>query len=129
MTSGPLEANNPAMPTDRKSGALRHRVTIKRPPRKGDPDSRDSRGRRSGKWVEIGRANCEIITLSGTEAELAKQLVATATHQVRLRVRRSFTLTSKHRFEFRGRVFHIGHVDDEDQLGVWWIATVTEEVA
>lgn len=99
-------------------------MTIKKPPAKAT--GRDSRGRQKGDFVEVGKANAKIKPLSGTESETARQLVATATHEITLRVQRKIQLTTKHQFEFRGRVFDIGHIQDTDELQAEWVCTVTE---
>ena len=105
-----------------QAGKLRQRVTVQYP-----SQDRDSRGQRTGGWRELTTSSAHIKQLNGSELERARQLVATATHRFTLRVRRSFELTTKHRFEFEGRFFNIGNIDNVEEMGRKWVCLVTED--
>lgn len=102
-----------------QAGKLRHRLKVRKPPPKTE---RDSRGRRSSDYVdetvngEPVIVSGDILPLSGTELEDARQLWATATATIVIRYPRSWTLTTKHRFEYQGRVFDVGYVPDPTEL-------------
>lgn len=106
-----------------KSGELKHRIQIYSP-----PTGIDSRGRSTGDWNKVAEVNAHLKTLSGDEAVLARQLVSRATHQIKLRYQRKFTLSPKHEIRFRGRRFSIGHVENVEEENVEWIATAIEDV-
>ena len=103
------------------AGVLRHRVTIEQP-----PVGRDKFGQRQGLWEVVGSASAFVQPLSGTEAELAHQLLATATARVLLRFRRDITLTTKMRLKFRGRYLNIGYLKNLDELNCIFECLVTE---
>jgi len=102
-------------------GKLRHRITFQR-----QEDTKDNAGRIVGNWIDVRTCSAEIITLSGNEAEIARQLIASATHRIRIRATRVIQLTTKHRISFRGRIFSIGHIDDVEQMRVWLDLTCSE---
>lgn len=106
-----------------KSGDLRHRLTVQEP-----PTERDKRGRRDkdAAWSQVGKLWGNVKTLSGDEREIARQLVAQATHRVTVRRPRQYSLESTHRFLFRGRVFSIGFIDDVDELGAELVCICNE---
>lgn len=93
-------------------GALRHRVVIQQ---KTITDT-DDRGQPVFTWTNVSNSwPCEIKTLTGGESEQARQLVADATHRVRMRARND--LNEQMRLVFRDRNLYIGYIDDVDQVG------------
>ena len=93
------------------AGKMRFQVTIERP-----SEARDSYGRSVDEWEFVCKSWAAIVPLSGTEAEDARQYVATATTMIKLRYRRKFKLTTKHRIVFRGRGYQIGYIKNIDEL-------------
>jgi len=108
----------------RRAGKKRHVLTVQKP-----STSRDSFGRPSGDWVTVGTLPGSIRTLSGSEAEKAHQLVATATHIVNVRYSHNMSIIAKHRFLFGDRKFYIGHVDDVDEVKRELDCLVSEQLA
>lgn len=103
------------------AGKLRHRVTIEKPAK-----TRNSRGRQTDEWERVAGASAKITTLSGTDAETARQYYGTATATIVLRVRRKFKLETAHRIRFGKRVFEIGFIDNVDQVNSIWTVLVSE---
>jgi SPP1 family predicted phage head-tail adaptor len=101
------------------AGDLRHRVAVQ-----ARASGTGTRGEPTGSWSTVGGRWAEIINLSGSELEKARQLQADAS--VRVRFRFYSGLTTRHRLLFGSRVFQIGHIDDVDQLGVEHILTCSE---
>lgn len=94
----------------RRIGRLRHRVTLQQ-----QTTAYDSLGRQSRQptgWTNVAGLWAEVRELSGREAEKAKQIVADASHAVTIRFRPG--VNSQQRLLFRGRVFQIKAVLDDD---------------
>ncbi len=92
-------------------GILRHRVT----PQKALETI--TRGKRSAvTWINLPKRWAAINPLSGRELEYARQMVAEATHEVRMRYTNE--VTEKMRLEYDGRFFHIQHIADKDERRV-----------
>ena len=95
-----------------QAGRLRHRVQIQK---KGT--TLGTRGERTDGWVPDGKKVwAEVVTLSGSEVEQARQMYAKANIQVRMRYRAG--LTTENRLKFGTRILHIGHIDRFDQRGI-----------
>ncbi len=106
------------------AGALRKRVVIER---KTAPTT-DSRGHPVRSWESyIEDVSAKIETPSGRKMEIARQMVATATHIITIRYR---TLNvDEHRINYRGRIFNIGFQNNLEERGVHLELTCTEEMA
>lgn len=102
-------------------GKLRHYVDIQTPtPVEGD------RGY-SLTWDDLySQVPAEIMTLAGRELEFARQVVATATHRIRIRYHAG--LTTKDRITLGARTFNINYIDTQDQRHFWQTILATEEV-
>ena len=108
----------------RPAGKKRFRLDIQKP-----PTERDAFGRPTGDWTTVaGSIPAAIRTLSGNEVEVARQLVAKATHMVNIGFLHKLTVTTKHRFKFGDRIFNIGHVDDVDELKLELDCLVSEDL-
>ena len=103
------------------AGKLRHRVAIEAP-----STERSSYGRSVDDWCKVAGAWADLIPLTGTEAEDARQYHATATTKILLRHRRGIELTTKHRITFRGRAYHIGFILNHDELNHTWEVLASE---
>jgi SPP1 family predicted phage head-tail adaptor len=94
-------------------GSLRQRVTIQRQDAEDEPDER---GQPVYVWSDVARkVPCEIRSLRGSEVEIAQQLVAEASHMVKMRASQRVDTTMK--IVFRGRDLFIGHIDDVENVG------------
>lgn len=91
-----------------KSGEYRHYATIETPTQTGT----GLRGQPIIAWTAFA---CDvpiaIKPLAGKEAEIARQLVATATHRIKLRHYAGLSETM--RINFAGKYFNIGWVKDD----------------
>lgn len=110
------------------AGALRHRLEIQQNLGEGTYDS--EYGAVAENWDTVATIWASVTTLSGREAEHARQLDAQASHRIEHRYYRD--LTVRHRYLLtdgdRTRIFHIGHLDDIDQRRVKHVALVGEIV-
>lgn len=92
-----------------QAGQLRHLVTIQTP-----PTSAGTRGQSSGSWSTVeANVPAKIENLTGREAERARQIAPTATHQVTLRYRSG--VTTQQRLLFGSRELNIEHVNNLDE--------------
>jgi SPP1 family predicted phage head-tail adaptor len=103
------------------AGELRHRVVIEEREKTGETD----RGRPTYRWKSLGRFWAKVEPLTGREAEMTRQMVATATHKVTLRYRALSAETN--RIVFNDRVFNIGFVANVEERNVKLEVTCTEE--
>ena len=94
---------------------LRHIVTVKRPP----AGNLGTRGSKQGEAATIyADWPCSIVTLSGSEAEKARQMFATATVQLKGYTDPKKPIKTYDFIEFGSRTFNVGFVNDVDQLGL-----------
>jgi len=77
-------------------------------------------------WLNEATVRARVEDLSGRRLELARQLVATATHQITIRYLAGIKVTD--RVVFQGRVFHIGAVLNKDNVNFRQELVCTEEV-
>ncbi len=106
-----------------RSGQLRHRVNIE----SRATGSVGTRGQATETWSKVATVMAKIKTLSGRELEYAKQLIATASHEVTIRHRSG--VTNKHRIVFGSKTFNIDHVNDmAEKPNRWLILTCSEGV-
>jgi SPP1 family predicted phage head-tail adaptor len=104
-------------------GSMRHRVSIQRQLITGS----DDRGQPVYTWSDVvTNVPCKIRTLSGGEAEKARQLFSEATHRVEMRKPRA-EIDEKMKLVFRGRDLFIGFIDDFDQVGRFTPILVAEQ--
>lgn len=106
---------------------MRHRVTAERKVRSGT----DARGgpvfawqEQYTRWAKIEPLGGSTGRFGGRETEIARQLVATATHKVTLRY---CDVTADDRLKFGDRVFNIDLVADVLERNEWLVLTCTEE--
>ena len=111
------------------AGELRQQIVIQTATVAGP----NTRGTPQVSWPSIAGdpatgtlVRCKIETLSGRKLELARQLVATATHRVTMRYRAIDTETNRLVYK-TGRVMNIGWQDDVDQMHVRLELLVTEQ--
>lgn len=105
-----------------QAGALRHRVAIKLP-----STAVGDYGQRTGTDTTVAVVWAAIETLTGREAEQARQLYASATLRVTLRYRSDLALTTKHYLTFGTRTIHIAHIDQRDQRKDTWVLLCGED--
>jgi head-tail adaptor len=110
-----------------RSGALRHRVAIKRPP-SGDA-ALGARGERTGAATTIcAEWPCAVTRLSGRELEQARQTVATATHRVVGYADPDQRIVASDYLEFQGRTLAIQYVGDADERDFETMLLCAEEI-
>jgi len=114
--------------TTLRAGNLRHHLRLDRYVETGTGD----RGQPVGDWHPVAASlAADVVSLSGRQAEIARQLVATATHTITIRYRpgvlpgQRLTGTSG---QFAGREFVVGHVGDGDGRKHFLTLTTTEQV-
>lgn len=105
------------------AGELRHPVTIQSKTLGAAGD----RGQPSVTWTTEASVRAQIEELSGRKLELARQLVATATHRVVIRYLSSLAVTD--RVVFGSRVFNIGHILNWKLLNFTQELICTEQVS
>lgn len=89
--------------------------------------STGDRGQAVGTWQTLySLIPMSIDSLSGRTLELAKQLVASATHKIGLRYQSGIAPVST-RINFGGRIFAIGYVDTFDERNKYLSLIVTEQ--
>ncbi len=103
-----------------KTGDLRHQVVIEQKTQTGT----GSRGEPQVTWSTRITRWGKIETLAGRKAEIARQLVPTATHMVTIRW--NAAVTARDRVTFKGRIFNIGNLADVDEARVLLELTCTE---
>jgi hypothetical protein len=94
--------------------------------------SAGDRGQPLGSWTVLyPRVPCQITPLTGRLLEITRQLVGTATHQVRIRWRPGMLPGQRLRVvvpgQYFGRVFGVGHVGDGDGRKYDQVLAVTEQ--
>jgi SPP1 family predicted phage head-tail adaptor len=90
------------------AGPLRHVVTLQAP-----VETKDAVGVVAKDWLTLGHFRANVRTLSGREAMLAKQTVASATIGVTLRhLGMSYPITCQHRILFGDSVLGISNVNN-----------------
>lgn len=108
-------------PVEIKPGELRHRVTVKEKTQTGT----GTRGEPLVTWPDRFERWAKVETLSGRKAEIARQLVAQATHLITLRWNGDVTVND--RVIFKGRTFNVGHLADVDERRIRLELTCTEQ--
>ena len=105
-----------------EAGALRHRVQIQ-----GQTQlSTTTRGQAVITWINETTVWASINALAGQKAELARQLVPSATHEIEIRYLTGMNV--RKRVLSGTRVFNIGHLADPEERHERVMLTVTEEI-
>ncbi len=91
--------------TTTNAGNLRHRITIQ-----SRSAAVGTRGQSTEAWSTVEKRWAEVTDLSGRELEQARQINASASHRVRIRGPRSYTLTTKHRIVFGSLTLNIASI-------------------
>ncbi len=105
-----------------RAGRLGHIVDIQEA-----TETQDEYGSMGRTWETILARRAFVKPLSGREAEVARQIVATATHEVRMRY--LSMLTPAHRLQFGTRTFEIGQKLNVDERNRELVLICTEQVA
>ena len=104
------------------AGSLRHLVTIQQPVKA----ETGNRGQAKATWELLyGSVAAEVIQLGGAELEKTRQLVATATHTVRLRWMDG--ITTRHRVLFGTAILNIGAAIDTENRRVELVLVCSSE--
>ena len=105
------------------AGRLRHYATVQNPAY-GEPDAR---GQVHESWQTVyGNVPSEILTMSGRELELAKQIVPQATTKITMRYHSS--VTNKSRIVWQGNVYNVEYVDNVQQRNLVLVLTCTHDI-
>jgi hypothetical protein len=111
---------------NQESGVRKIRVTIE--VKTTPAPTPDTRGHPNRLWSTLhSNVSCALYTPTGHKLEIARQLVSTATHQAEMQYRGLDP--NKHRLNYKGRIFNIGHSNDVDFMHVKEILTMTEQKA
>lgn len=115
----------PTRPTNTiDAGSLRHLVTLQQKTVSGTGD----RGQPVYTWATLATcyARIDVLPPFGKKAEVARQLVASATHSIVMRFLAGMDATC--RVQWNGRTFNIGYISDHDERGIWQTLLVTEQL-
>lgn len=115
----------PTKPTNTvDAGSLRHLLTIQWKASSGTGD----RGQPVYTWSTLATCygSLESISPFGRKAEVARQLVASATHEIVVRYLAELDATC--RVVWNGRTFNIGYVWNHEERNVWQTLLVTEQL-
>lgn len=109
------------MPIAIKAGDLKHKVNIEiNTPSTGD------RGQPVADWTTLyAGVPAKIDDLVGKKLEIARQMVATATHQLTLRYLPGIGVDN--RINFGGRIFNIGYIQNIQEQNFQLVITATEQ--
>lgn len=101
---------------------LRHRVALQQAVKTSD----NAHGQPVYTWTTvIASLPCAIKTLSGTEADTARQLTADATHRVD--VRSNDSINEEMRLVFGSRHLYIGSVEKIDEIDRFMVLVCAEK--
>ncbi len=103
-----------------EAGKLRHRVSILTAPALVP----DSRGQQTASATVLTKEWSSIVTLSGREAILARQVYPTATHRIGMRWVKGLDTADK--MTLGSRTFNIEDMDNVDQRNIELVFTCTE---
>lgn len=92
---------------------LRHRVTIE----ENQGTTNDGGGNRLPNWVPIATVWAEVRPANGSEVTIAEKRGQELTHIVTIRYRPGIDKT-KHRINFKGRIFHIEYIINKEERNV-----------
>ena len=105
-----------------KAASLKHKVTVQ-----VNNSTTGDRGQLVPNWVdETTLVPAQIEELGGKKLELARQLVATASHQITIRYLSSLDTNRRFKDE-NGRIYNIGSIQDPNLLHFTQICTVTSQ--
>lgn len=114
----------PTKPTNTvDAGQLRHLVTVQQKTITGTGE----RGQPLYTWTTLATpyASVENIPPFGKKFEMARQLVATATHEITMRYLSGLTETG--RIQWNNRTFTIGYIWNHEERNIWVTLLVTEQ--
>lgn len=105
------------------AGKLRHLVTVQQKQITGTGD----RGQPVYSWTTLATqyASIESIPPFGRKMELARQLVATATHEITMRYLAG--MDEKCRVQWNGRTFQVGYIWNHEERNAWVTLLCTEQ--
>jgi SPP1 family predicted phage head-tail adaptor len=119
----------PAKQRRRSVSRFRHRVDVQRRVSAGE----DDRGHSIDTWQTfLPVMHCSLRKLQGTEAEVARQLVPTATHIIEARFDSRVDETMRlvlTKYDRPERHFYIGDIDDVGEVGRFMSILVEEKKA
>lgn len=105
-----------------RSGRLRHTVTVER----FVVSSTGSRGQPVGTWTALYTdVPAEVVPLSGRQLEIARQMCATASHEITIRYHAN--VAAQQRVSFRGRYYHVESITEGDMRLHYMVLTTTEQ--
>ena len=96
-----------------KTGDMRHRVAIQ-----SYTEALDPNGGQNGTWATGSTVWAEVKTLTGRKLEIARQIDAEATVQVRMRYCGSAAVTVGNRLLFGTRIFEPVYVVNENERNI-----------
>ncbi len=105
-----------------RAGRLRHHVEVQQA-----TETQDEYGGMTLVWETIEQRTASIRPMGGRELFEAQQVVATASHEVRMRY--TSTITPQLRLLFGTRIFEIGQVINVDERNRELVLLCTEKVA
>lgn len=106
-----------------RAGKLRHYVNVEHKVTTGPTDTR---GHTVAEWQTLyADVPAEVVTLSGREVELARQITASADHRITIRYHSG--ITEEMRFALGDRVFNIVWINNVDQRNRTLETLCTEE--
>ena len=114
----------PTKPTNTVSaGKLRHKITVQQKTQTSTGD----RGQPVYGWTTLATPYASLDSLGaiGKKAEIARQLVATATHEITLRYLAG--LDERCRVQWNGRTFNIGYIWNHEERNIWLTLLCTEQ--
>ena len=104
-----------------RAGRLREQITIQTP-----PTGVGSKGQKTGEWSDLHEnIPASVRELNGKSLELAKQYLATCTHDVMIRWREGVNETCS--IVWGERTLGVGHVRDADNKKSWLILVCEEK--
>lgn len=107
-----------------RPGAMRHQVTVEA--LSSASTALGTRGQETQAWGTHARGRACFEYLRGSEAQVARQQFATATHKVTMRHYDGYSV--KHRLRWNGRTFHIHRIENAGENDRWLVLTVSEKV-
>jgi len=97
-----------------QAGKLRHRVTIQQPIR-----TVSASGEETVEYYDERYTQASINALNGSAAERSRQLSPEASHLIRIRVNKNFTVTTMTRVKFGSQIYDIKFAEDVMERGIY----------
>jgi len=113
----------PVTPIFVRAGSLRHKITVQ----SKTVTSTGDRGQPVYSWTTLATPNASIesATSVGKKAEVARQMVATASHMITMRYLAG--IDEKCRVQWNGRTFNIGGIWNHEERNIWLTLICTEQ--